>query len=72
MGVEVSNLRYFGSQSWPFPNSLMIAFVCGYAGGVIALEEGEIAEAAGFDGGALPKIPAADQYRGAVNSFRGG
>ncbi len=51
MGIEVSNLRYFGSQSWPFPNSLMIAFVCDYAGGGIALEEGEIADAAWFDGG---------------------
>jgi NADH pyrophosphatase NudC (nudix superfamily) len=33
VGVEVDNLRYFGSQSWPFPNSLMIAFRAEYAGG---------------------------------------
>jgi NAD+ diphosphatase len=57
VGVEVTNLRYFGSQSWPFPNSLMIAFVCDYGGGDIALEEGEIAEAAWFDVEVLPKIP---------------
>lgn len=57
VGVEVTNLRYFGSQSWPFPNSLMIAFVCDYAGGEIVLEEGEIAEAHWYDVDALPTIP---------------
>jgi len=57
VGVEVANLCYFGSQSWPFPNSLMLAFVCDYAGGEITPEEGEIAEAAWFDVDALPQIP---------------
>ena len=57
VGVEVTNLRYFGSQSWPFPNSLMIAFVCDYAGGDIVPEEGEIVEADWFDVDALPNIP---------------
>ncbi len=57
VGVEVENLRYFGSQSWPFPNSLMIAFVCDYAGGDITPEDGEITEAAWFDVDALPQIP---------------
>ena len=57
VGVEVANLRYFGSQSWPFPNSLMIAYVCDYAGGDIMPEEGEIAEAHWFDIDALPMIP---------------
>lgn len=57
VGVEVTHLQYFGSQSWPFPNSLMIAFVCDYAGGKITPQEGEIAEAAWFDVQALPKIP---------------
>ncbi len=32
VGVQVHNLRYFGSQSWPFPNSLMIAFRAEWAG----------------------------------------
>ena len=57
VGVEVENLRYFGSQSWPFPNSLMIGYVCDYTGGEIVPEEGEIAEAAWFDVDALPHIP---------------
>ena len=57
VGVEVANLRYFGSQSWPFPNSLMIAYVCDYAGGDIVPEAAEIAEAHWFDIDALPMIP---------------
>jgi NADH pyrophosphatase NudC (nudix superfamily) len=32
VGVEVEYLRYFGSQPWPFPNSLMIGFTADYAG----------------------------------------
>ncbi|MES2354620.1 MAG: NAD(+) diphosphatase [Pseudomonadota bacterium] len=57
VGIEVSHLRYFGSQSWPFPNSLMIAFVCEYAGGEITPQAGEIAEAGWFDVDDLPRIP---------------
>jgi NAD+ diphosphatase len=57
VGVEVANLCYFGSQSWPFPNSLMIAYACDYASGDIRPQEGEIAEARWFDVDALPNIP---------------
>ena len=31
VGVTVRNLRYYGSQSWPFPNSLMVAFTAEWA-----------------------------------------
>jgi NAD+ diphosphatase len=31
-GIEVNDIRYFGSQAWPFPNSLMIGFTADYAG----------------------------------------
>jgi NAD+ diphosphatase len=57
VGLRVKNIRYFGSQPWPFPNSLMIAFTCEYAGGEIVLEEAEMAEAAWFTADRLPKIP---------------
>lgn len=57
VGLQVKNIRYFGSQPWPFPNSLMIAFTCEYAGGEIVLEEAEMAEAAWFRVDELPKIP---------------
>ena len=48
VGLRVKNLQYFGSQSWPFPHSLMIAFTADYAGGEIAADANEIAEARWF------------------------
>ncbi|KQQ88665.1 NADH pyrophosphatase [Massilia sp. Leaf139] len=48
VGLRVTNLRYFASQSWPFPHSLMIAFTADYAGGEIRLDTSEIAEARWF------------------------
>jgi NAD+ diphosphatase len=57
VGIRVKNIRYFGSQPWPFPNSLMIAFTCEYAGGDIVLEEAEMAEADWFSVDNLPRIP---------------
>jgi len=57
VGVEIRNLRYFGSQPWPFPHSLMIAFTAEYAGGEVRPDGVEIAEAQFFDCEALPKLP---------------
>ena len=57
VGVSVSNIRYFASQPWPFPNSLMIAFICDYAGGEICPQETEIEAAAWFDIFQLPQLP---------------
>jgi NAD+ diphosphatase len=57
VGVAVKDIRYFGSQPWPFPHSLMIGFTCEYAGGEIALEEREIADAAWFTRDNMPHIP---------------
>ena len=57
VGVEVGNLRYFASQSWAFPHSLMIAFTAEYAGGEIRCCEQEIAEARWFSADALPARP---------------
>ena len=48
VGLEVTDIRYFGSQPWPFPHSLMIGFTATYASGEIRLQEDEIAEAAWF------------------------
>jgi NAD+ diphosphatase len=56
-GVEVKNIRYFGSQPWPFPNSLMIGFTAEYAGGEIRMDEKEIMDAQWFTADKLPMIP---------------
>lgn len=57
VGVEVCNLKYFASQSWPFPNSLMIAFTAEYSGGELRPNGVEIAEADWFHYSALPQLP---------------
>lgn len=57
VGLFVKDLRYFGSQSWPFPGSVMIAFTAEYAGGDIKVDPDEIAEARWFGpGDALPEL----------------
>lgn len=56
-GIQVTNIRYFGNQPWPFPNSLMIGFTAEYAGGEITLGDNEIADAQWFAPDALPLVP---------------
>jgi NAD+ diphosphatase len=57
VGVELENIRYFGSQSWPFPNSLMVAFTANHASGKITIDETEITDAGWFRTDNLPLIP---------------
>ncbi|MEM7080595.1 MAG: NAD(+) diphosphatase [Pseudomonadota bacterium] len=57
VGLKVKNLHYFGSQSWPFPNSLMLGFHAEYDSGEIVCQEGEIADAQWFTASNLPQIP---------------
>ncbi len=57
VGVAVAGARYFASQPWPFPHSLMIAFVCDWAGGEIRPQAGEIEAADWFDVLQLPRLP---------------
>jgi NAD+ diphosphatase len=56
-GIEIANIRYLGSEPWPFPNSLMIGFVADYAGGEIAIDNNEIISAGWFDRDHLPDLP---------------
>ena len=57
VGIQIKNIRYFGSQPWPFPNSLMIGFTAEYSGGEVTLEEEEIAAAGWFAADSLPELP---------------
>jgi NAD+ diphosphatase len=57
VGVIVNNLRYFSSQPWPFPHSLMVAFHCDYVSGDITPQEGEIEAADWFTPEQLPVLP---------------
>ena len=57
VGVEITNIRYFGSQPWPFPHSLMVGFVAEHAGGDIVVDGKEIEDARWFRADALPPVP---------------
>ncbi len=55
--ISVKNIRYFGSQPWPFPDSLMLGFTADYADGEIEADGVEISDADWFPPDNLPKIP---------------
>ena len=57
VGITITNLRYFRSQSWPFPDSLMVAFFADYAAGIITPDPSEIEDAKWFSRSALPALP---------------
>ena len=57
VGVQVKNLRYYGSQSWPFPHSLMVAYTAEWVSGEIVMQADEIEDANWYALDALPKIP---------------
>jgi NAD+ diphosphatase len=66
VGLQVGNLQYFGTQAWPFPHSLMIAFTAEYVAGEIRVDEREIAEAYWFG----PEDPLPEYTKGISISGR--
>ena len=58
VGIRIKNLKYFSSQPWPFPNSLMLGFHAEYDSGDILLQEDEIADAKWFHYTDMPNEPA--------------
>lgn len=56
-GITVKDIRYVGSQSWPFPDQLMLAYRAEYDSGEIIPQPEEIAEGAWFNKNKLPEIP---------------
>jgi NAD+ diphosphatase len=56
-GVKIKNIRYFGSQPWPFPDSLMVAFTAEHAAGDIRVSPAEITDAGWFTADRLPEVP---------------
>jgi NAD+ diphosphatase len=57
VGLKVKNLRYLMSQSWPFPDQLMLGFCAEYESGEILIDEAEIVDAQWFDRNKLPSMP---------------
>ncbi len=56
-GVTITNIRYFGSQPWPYPCGLMVGFHADYVSGEIHLQRSEIAKGGWFTRDNLPTIP---------------
>ena len=57
VGIKVTNVKYFESQPWPFPNQLMMAFTAETNEEELTLDDEEIEEGRWFDKNDLPKIP---------------
>ncbi|MDD1724836.1 MAG: NAD(+) diphosphatase [Methanospirillum sp.] len=66
VGISVKNLRYFASQPWPFPDSLMIGFTAEYAGGEIRIDGQEIEDAQWFTREKMPDLPGPFSIAGAL------
>ena len=55
--VEIKNIRYYGSQAWPYPSGIMIGFTADYESGDICLQNSELSSGNWFSKDALPQIP---------------
>ena len=56
-GLSITNLRYFGSQPWPYPCGLMVGFHADYLSGEVHLQKEELSKGDWFDKNHLPQIP---------------
>ncbi len=60
VGIEVKNIQYFGSQPWPFPDSLMVAFTAEYSSGELTIDNNEILAADWYSPGDFPNLPGSE------------
>ena len=56
-GISIRNIRYFGSQPWPYPCGLMVGFTAEYEGGALHLQRSELSKGGWYRYDALPEIP---------------
>ncbi len=56
-GLTIKNIRYFGSQPWPYPCGLMVGFNADYESGEVRLQREELNKGAWFTKDHLPTIP---------------
>lgn len=55
--IGITDIRYVGSQPWPFPHSLMIGFTARYASGTIQVDNRELEDAGWFSAANMPRLP---------------
>lgn len=56
-GLTIKNLRYFGSQPWPYPSGIMIGFIADYESGTIKLQDEELSAGEFYSRENMPEIP---------------
>lgn len=56
-GLTIANLKYFGSQPWPYPCGLMVGYNADYVDGDIHLQRSELSRGGWFTRDNLPAIP---------------
>jgi NAD+ diphosphatase len=57
VGLDICNIRYFGSQPWPYPHNMMIAYLADYQAGEIIIDPNELSDAGWYDASNLPELP---------------
>jgi len=73
VGIDVHRVRYFKSQSWPFPHALMLGFFADYRGGELRPDGVEILDAHWFSRDNLPDLPPSFSIsRHLIESYRRG
>ena len=55
-GLQITNIRYFGSQPWAFPSNMMMGFLAEYAGGEVKPDYSELSDAQWFSPDTLPEL----------------
>ncbi len=56
-GIHIKDIRYFGSQSWPYPSGVMIGYTAVYDGGELKLQREELETGGFYTRDNLPDIP---------------
>ncbi len=56
-GLAIANVRYFASQPWALPDSLMVGFTAEYAGGELKVDRAELEDAGWYPPEDLPGLP---------------
>ncbi len=56
-GLEIDDVRYYGSQTWPYPHQLMIGFTARWKSGEIRFADGELSDGGFFRRDSIPQIP---------------
>jgi len=56
-GINVKNIRYFGSQPWPFPHNIMAGYIADYDSGELVIDTNELIDANWYAADELPELP---------------